>query len=120
MKSYRIFALSASLVAALGIIASPARGQLDTSSPVIVKQTPPKKVWMDAEVVRADRNSIVVRERANARAVHSFSYSPQIRVSMEQIADRGAGFQSGDPVKILYQQGQTVALKIRGKPSKPS
>jgi hypothetical protein len=120
MKSYRIFAFSASLVLALGIVPSRVRAQLDTASPVIVKQTPPKKMWLNAEVVRADRNSIVVRERANPRAIHTFSYSPPIKASMEQIADRGTGFQPGDLVKILYQPGQTVALKIRGKPSKPS
>ena len=38
---------------------------------------------------------------------------------MQQIVDSG-GYQYGDKVKIQYVRGQTVALKIRGKPSNPS
>ena len=35
------------------------------------------------------------------------------------ISDNG-GYKYGDKVKIRYQQGQTVALKIHGRPSKSS
>jgi hypothetical protein len=120
MKNYNKFVFSAALAATLVIAAAPVRAQLDTASPIIVRQTPPKRMWLNAEVVRADRNSIVVREQSNSRAIHTFSYAPELRTSMEQIEDQGAGFQSGDAVKILYLEGETVALKIRGKPSKPS
>jgi hypothetical protein len=37
---------------------------------------------------------------------------------MQAILDHG-GFQYGDKVGILYMPGQTVALRIAGKPSKP-
>jgi hypothetical protein len=120
MKSYNNCVFSAALAAMLVIAAAPVRAQLNTRSPIIVSQTPPKRVWLKAEVVRADRNSIVVREQSNPRAIHTFSYAPEVRTSMGQIEDQGAGFHSGDAVKILYLEGETVALKIRGKPSKPS
>ena len=37
---------------------------------------------------------------------------------MQAVLDKG-GFQYGDKVNILFQPGQTVALRIHGKPSKP-
>src|ERR1700730_7945162 len=119
MKSSNNFVFSAALAATLVMATAPVRAQLNTASPIMVRQTPPKRMWLKAEVIRADRNSIVVREQANARAIHTFSYAPEVKASMEQIADQGAGFHSGDLVKILYLEGETVALKIRGKPSKP-
>jgi hypothetical protein len=36
---------------------------------------------------------------------------------MQRIVDQG-GYQYGDRIKILYLQGQTVAIRVRGKPSK--
>lgn len=86
---------------------------------VVVQQTAAKSVWLKAEVIHADRNSMVVREQGNDLAIHTFTYSPDLKTRMEAIADSG-GYQTGDKVKILYKQGQTVALKIHGKPSKTS
>jgi hypothetical protein len=37
---------------------------------------------------------------------------------MQALLDKG-GYEYGDQVKILIQPGQTVALEIHGKPSKP-
>jgi|SRR5208282_2733699 hypothetical protein len=117
MKSYRIFA-AAALAAAMAVAAAPARAQVTTSDPIVVKQNRPKPVWLKAEVVHADAHSIIVREQVNSLAVHTFTYSPKIQSSMQQLTDQG-GYQYGDKVKILYQPGDTVALKIAGKPSKP-
>jgi hypothetical protein len=116
MKSYRIFATVA--LAAMAVAAAPARAQVTTSTPVVVKQNRPRPVWLKAEVVHADAHSIIVREQTNALAVHTFTYSPKIQDPMQQLAVQG-GYQYGDKVKILYQPGDTVALKIKGKPSKP-
>jgi len=122
MKSYRI-AVEIAAVMALALIfaAAPAFGQVTMSAttsatPMVVKQTTPKAVWLKAEVVHADRQSMVVREQGNELALHTFTYSPNVHNKMEQIADAG-GYQNGDKVKILYVQGQTVALRIKGKPS---
>ena len=81
-------------------------------------QNPDKPVWLKAEIVRADARSMVVRERGNELSIHTFSYAERIQGSMQQIADAG-GYQYGDHVKILYQPGKLVALKVHGKPSKP-
>jgi len=89
------------------------------SSPAVVQQKPAKAEWMKCEVVHADRHSIVVREEDNNLAIHTFTYGPAIQSHMESVADQG-GFQSGDKVKILYKAGDTIALKIHGKPSKAS
>ena len=117
MKSYRIFA-AASLAAAIVVATAPARAQLSTSTPIVVKESRPKPVWLKAEVVHADAHSIIVREQTNSLAVHTFTYSPKIQDPMQQLTDQG-GYQYGDKVKILYQPGDTVALRIKGKPSKP-
>jgi len=115
MKNSRILAAAAAF-AALVLVAVPVKGQT-TSPPIVVKQNRPKPVWLKAEVVRADSHTIIVRERGNALAIHTFSYSPKIQDAMQKFTDQG-GYQYGDKVKILYQPGDTVALKIEGKASK--
>lgn len=120
MKTFK--ALSALLLLAGGLAAHAQDSTVkvtNLSSPAVVAQTPAKSVWLNAEVVHADRNSIVVREKGNNLAIHTFTYSPSLKTYMGTIADQG-GFQSGDKVRILYKQGQTVALKIHGKPSRAS
>ena len=122
MKNYKIAAEIAALMAlALIFAVAPARAQVTMSAttsatPMTVKQTAPKNVWLKAEVVHADRHSMVVREQGNELALHTFTYSANLQDAMGQIADAG-GYQYGDKVKILYKQGDTVALRIKGKPS---
>jgi hypothetical protein len=116
MKNSRI-AAAAFLVAAGLFPAALATSAQTTSAPMVVKQTTPKKVWLKAEVIHADGNTLIVREQANERIVHSFTYDSKIKAKMQQVADQG-GYQTGDKVKILYVPGQDVALKVRGKPSK--
>jgi hypothetical protein len=118
MKNSKLIAALLVVVAALALSAIPSAAQTATSSPMTVKQVAPKAVWMKAEVIHADRNSIMVREQASERAVHTFTFDDKIRDKMQQIADNG-GYQNGDKVRILYLPGQTVAMKIQGKPSKP-
>jgi len=72
---------------------------------------------MHAEVIHVDSNSMVVREQANGMMIHTFTYTPELQTQIQRILNQG-GYQYGDKIKILYQQGQTVALKVRGKPSK--
>jgi hypothetical protein len=118
MKHPKAFAVSFLIAAALAIAAIPTGAQTTTSAPVVVKQIPAKAVWLKAEVIHVDNNSIMVREQATERAIHTFTYDPKIKDKMQQIVDNG-GYQTGDKVRILYLPGQSVALKIHGKPSKP-
>jgi len=74
--------------------------------------------WLKAEVIHADAVTLIVRERANGYAVHTFNFSTELQPKMQAMLDKG-GFQYGDKVSILFMEGQTVALRIHGKPSKP-
>ena len=63
-------------------------------------------------------NAIQVQSLANLREIHTFTYSDGIRGKMQNVLDQG-GYQYGDKVKIVYQPGSEIALRIKGKPSKP-
>jgi hypothetical protein len=63
--------------------------------------------------------SLQVHSVNDFRDLRTFSYSPKIRDRMQQILNAG-GYQHGDRVTIWYGSDTTLALKIRGKPSKPS
>jgi hypothetical protein len=122
MKNFSLFS-AAKLTVALALVflaGVPANAQLNT--PVVIKSptlkvATPKGNWLKGEVIRADANTIVVREQDNGMMIHTFTYTPDVQTQMQKLLDQG-GYQYGDKVKILYQQGQTVALKVRGKPSK--
>ena len=129
MKNYKIFAASCMLAAGLAISAGPARAQVGeavVAAPIITKVisritpkgAPQGTSWLKAEVIFANANSMVVREQANELVIHSFSFAPELKDKMQAVLDKG-GYQYGDKVNILYQSGQTVALRIHGKPSKP-
>ncbi len=129
MKSYKIFVASCVLAAGLAISAAAAQAQVVESvvaAPIVTKivrtitpkGAPPGTNWLKAEVIYAGANAIVVREQANGLMIHSFTFGPELKDKMQAVLDKG-GYQYGDKVNILYQPGQTVALRIHGKPSKP-
>jgi hypothetical protein len=122
MMKLRIFgglAVCAALAAAFMACPS-ANAQTTTSvdSPIVVKEKPAKAVWMKAEVVHADKHSIIVRERDNGMMIHTFTYSEKAQDKMDQILDNG-GYQSGDNVSIRWMPGSSEAMDIKGRPSKP-
>ncbi len=131
MKSYNITSTFAALALALALSATPTRAQAPgpiIAAPIIVKTIDTiaskrnaniKGEWLKGEVIHADAQSIIVSEPANERMIHTFTISPTLKDQMQTIVDRG-GYQYGDKVKILHERGQTVALKISGKPSKPN
>jgi hypothetical protein len=124
MKKFRLTAATGLAVATMLALA-PARAQLNPSSSIVVRSSGSKTSsanakgnWLKAEVIHADSNSIIVREQDNGMMIHTFTYTSDLQPQMQKLMDQG-GYQYGDKVRILYQQGQTVALKVRGKPSKP-
>jgi len=134
MKSPRSLRAFALLAAGMAISTAPLRAQAITA-PIIVKTITSlggsnpgsstsnntasgTKILLLADVIHADSHTITVSERGNERMVHTFSFAPALQPKMQKIMD-GGGYQYGDKVKILYVQGQTVALRIHGKPSKP-
>jgi hypothetical protein len=125
MKNYKIAARIAAAVAlAVAFAAAPGFAQVsmtvtNSATPMVVTQTAPKMIWLKAEVVHADGHSMLVRERGNELALHTFTYSPDLQDAMRRLSEQsGGGFQYGDKIKIQYKQGQTVAFRIKGKPSK--
>jgi len=130
MKNYRVSISFAILILALAFSSAPAHGQAETlgaaiAAPIVVKTVdalkPKAKMggeWLRAEVIHANAQAIIVREEANGMMIHTFTFAPDLKDKMQAIVDKG-GYQYGDRVKILHQVGQSVALKISGKPSKP-
>jgi hypothetical protein len=102
------------------VVTEPARVPISTdiNTPVVVKQKPAKAVWLKAEVVHADRHSLIVRELDNGMAIHTFTFSVRAKDKMEEVQDAG-GYQTGDRVKVLWIPGSGEALRIKGRPSKP-
>jgi hypothetical protein len=136
MKKFSIFAGLLALAAVLTLTPGSARAQAPVAaaaaaaasvvSPVITRvyevvtrrqPTPEGSEWLKAEVVHADAVTLIVRERENGYAVHTFNFSAELQPKMQAMLDKG-GFQYGDRVSILFMPGQTVALRVHGKPSK--
>lgn len=118
MKNYKRFALFSTLALAGMISGGTAAGQTAVSAPVAVQDTAPKPIWLKAEVIHFDSNLIIVRESADDRMVHSFTYAPSAQAQVQKALSVG-GYQYGDKVKIRYMKGGTVALAIHGKGSGP-
>jgi hypothetical protein len=128
MKSYRIAVAFGGLAAALAFLPPPAQAQAEAAAvaaPIIIhtvdalkpKPKAPGSEWLKAEVIHADAQSLIVREQDNGMMIHTFTLAPALKDKMQAIVDKG-GYQYGDKVRILHQHGETVALKISGKPSK--
>jgi hypothetical protein len=129
MKRHHAFA-AFGVLAAVAIFVVPVQAQgpitaAEVAAPIVVhtierkKASTPSGNWMKAEVVHADANSMMVAEQGNERVIHTFTYATKVQTKMQKIVDNG-GYQYGDKIKIKYTPGSTVALKIHGKPSKPS
>jgi hypothetical protein len=114
----RILAAAFAIAAGVALAAAPVRAQMSDTPPIVVKQKPVKQTWLNAVVIHADNNSIMVHDAKNSLNILTFTYSAALRDKMQKILDNG-GYQSGDKVRILYEPGKTEAVNIRGKPSKP-
>lgn len=102
------------------LVVVPAHAQV-TSAPIVIKSnsTPSTKpIKTRFEVLRMMINAIQVRSLTDEKEIHTFLYSDQIRDEMQNMFNNG-GYQYGDRVVIRYVPGTSVALRIKGKPSKP-
>jgi hypothetical protein len=118
MMNHKFFIVPAVLAVAILFSAAPSRAQISSTPPIVVRQKPPKAIWLKAVVIHADTNSIMVHDEANSLIIHTFTYSPKVHDKMENVLNQG-GYQSGDKINILHNPGQDVALDFKGKPSKP-
>jgi hypothetical protein len=115
------FALLLLAAGAVWAAAVPVRAQ-ETTAPMIkakpMRTAAAKPTRTRFEVLHMMTTAIQVRSLVNQREIHTFAYSDQIRDQMQKLLDQG-GYQYGDKIQIRYQPGTEVALKIKGKPSKP-
>lgn len=117
------FALLLLAACAVWVAAVPASAQVTTAPAIKIKakgvrtqEAKPAKTRF--EVLHMMSTGIQVRSLENGLEIHTFVYSDQIRDAMLKMIDQG-GYQYGDKVEIQYKPGTDVALKIKGKPSKP-
>jgi hypothetical protein len=121
MKAYSKLAIGAALVAALPLC--PLRAQIDTEKPITtrtirtVKEEKPK--WKQWEVVAATNSALIVRDPTSERTIVTFTYSDKAHGKIQKMMDNGGGYQYGDKVRIHHVEGQTVALDLKGRPSRP-
>jgi hypothetical protein len=95
-----------------------------SSAPVASAQSAPASSPQSEKIIKTHfvvmqmmYQSLQVRGVADARELHTFTYSPAIRDKMQNILKAG-GYQFGDDVVVWYKPGENVAYKIKGKPSK--
>ncbi len=106
------------LLAVAGLLAAAPVVRAQSGQPIVVKQPKPKKVKYKGFVIHANRVQITVRSAENERMVRTFRLSEELQEKMQKIIDRG-GYQYGDKVEVHYVEGGDLAVKIKGKPSKP-
>ena len=134
MMNYRGVFVAAALCALWGGAALPAAAQIptslipvaiDTAAPIVVNAVKPKPKPLPAGILRyegfvmhANTAQITVRAKGSDMALQTFTLSPDASARMQQIVDRG-GYQYGDRVTIIYNTANQMALKIKGRPSRP-
>jgi len=107
------------MIAAAALAApSAVRAQVDTGAPISVKAPKVKLARFKGEVLSSSTLQIIVRSQENSALVRTFTYTPEVREKMQKVIDAG-GYQHGDRVEIEHEPGKDVAIKIKGKPSKP-
>lgn len=124
MTDNKRFSLLLAAAAVLCLLAISARAQVTTAPVIKLKpvhtrqpqQAKPAKTTF--EVLHMMTTGIQVRSLTNGLEIHTFTYSDKIHDAMQVRLNQG-GYQYGDKVEIEYQPGTEIALKIKGKPSKP-
>jgi hypothetical protein len=131
MKILSKFAAKCAPVVALAALwCVPARAQdpiitpiiVDTVAPIVIKALTPKPSGLgkfEGFVMNANITQITVRAKGEDMAVQTFTLSEQASAKMQQAIDKG-GYQWGDKVTILYDPSSRKAVRIKGKPSRPS
>ncbi len=102
----------------LAFAAAAALPQEQAGKPIRLKQPKIKLAKFKGQVLHANRLQITVRSAENERVIRTFTYTQEVSAQIEKILERG-GYQHGDKVEIQHEAGAEVAVKIKGKPSKP-
>lgn len=117
-----LVALSAAAAGAQ-VPASVAVPVAETALPIIVNTVKPNKgpqpPKFEGTVINATVAQITVRAKGTDMAIQTFPLTPQASAKMLAIIDKG-GYQYGDKVTVFFDPDSKAALKVKGKPSKPS
>ena len=133
-RNHRALLVSGAFLALAGFCARPAAAQgpstvipiaVDTGAPIVVNAVKPKPKPLPAGIVKfegyvmhANTAEITVRARGNDMALQTFALDKYASDKMQQTINNG-GYQYGDKVTVYYNTSNQVAVKIKGKPSKP-
>jgi hypothetical protein len=96
---------------------------IDTAAPIVISAIKPKPlpagiVKFEGFVMNANTAQITLRAKDNGLALQTFALSPNASAKMQVTIDKG-GYQYGDKVTVLYNTANLVAVKVKGKPSRP-
>jgi len=96
---------------------------IETAVPIVVGTLKPNKgpqpPKFEGTVINATVAQITVRAKGNDMAIQTFPLAPDASAKMLQIIEKG-GYQYGDKVTVFFDPESKKALKVKGKPSKPS
>ena len=92
-------------------------------APIVVKTLTPRPKLTGAQkfegyVVHANIAQVTVRAKGNDLGIQTFPLNQTVAAKMQKIVDNG-GYQYGDKVTVYYDPTSRVAVKIKGKPSRP-
>jgi hypothetical protein len=128
IKRHALVFAFAALLAAPGAFAAP-QGQappgqapqdaVKTAPPVQAKHPRPKLDKYKGRVLAFNKAQMIVQSADNEKMVWTFQYSVDLQPKVIDWLNAG-GFQYGDSVVVYTNPGTTVAVKIKGKPSKPN
>ena len=132
MKNNSIVALAAALALAAYSAAarqSPPPPPPTTTSPTVTATASTPSVTIRVAKNKFDKYrgrilafniaSIIVQSTDNPRMIWSFQYSTELRAKVADMLST-ASYQPGDKVVVYCNPGTTVAVKFKGKPSKPA
>jgi hypothetical protein len=116
----------ASLALAAGAIApiaaqqstSPTPPVVALSTPTVVKRVKPPVDHYKGRVIAFNLAQMMVQSYENEKLVWTFQYAAELRPRVNDLLNSG-GYQYGDKVEVFCSPGTKVAVRIKGKPSKP-
>jgi len=93
-------------------------------APIVVKAVTPKPkqpagtLKFQGYVMNANSAQVTVRAKGDDMGIQTFPLSQPVAAQMLKIIDKG-GYQYGDKITVYYDPQSRMAVKIKGKPSRP-
>jgi hypothetical protein len=124
-----VCALGVGLLGTLGVSRAAAQDPILTPvvvsevAPIVIRTLTPKPKptgvqKFEGYIVNANIAQVTVRAKGNDMAIQTFPLNQTVAAKMQKIVDNG-GYQHGDKITVYYDATSRVAVKIKGKPSRP-